>query len=142
MNEILTTVVGNVVTDVTTKTLPSGRLVATFRIANNPKKFDKNSNNFIDLDPNFLQVNCWTNLAENITQSIHKGQPLVVFGKLKVKQVNDGEKNSTFVEIDAISVGHDLSRGVAEFTKIRKNPEFYENENWGEPKEGTQKSVA
>ncbi len=142
MNEILTTVVGNAVTDVTTKTLPSGRLVATFRIANNPKKFDKNSNNFIDLDPNFLQVNCWTNLAENIALSIHKGQPLVVFGKLKVKQVNDGEKNSTFVEIDAISVGHDLSRGVAEFTKIRKNPEFYENENWGEPKEGTQKSVA
>ena len=142
MNEILTTVVGNAVTDVTTKTLPSGRLVATFRIANNPRKFDKTSNNFVDLDPNFLQVNCWSNLAENISNSIHKGQPLVVFGKLKVKQVNDGDKNSTFVEIDAISVGHDLSRGVAEFTKIRKNPEFYENENWGEPKEGTQKSVA
>ena len=142
MNEILTTVVGNAVTDVTTKTLTSGRSVATFRIANNPRKFDRTSNNFVDLDPNFLQVNCWANFADNVANSIHKGQPLVVFGKLKIKQVIDEDKNSTYVEIDAISVGHDLSRGVAEFTKIRKNPEFYENENWSEPKEGTQKSVA
>jgi single-strand DNA-binding protein len=142
MNEILTTVVGNAVTDVTLKTLPSGRQVATFRIANNPRKFDKSANNFVDLDPNFLQVNCWAALAENVSNSIQKGQPLVVFGKLKIKQVNDGDKNSTFVEIDAISIGHDLAKGVAEFTKIRKNPEFYESENWAEPKSGTQKSVA
>ena len=84
MNEIVTTVMGNAVTDVTLKTLPSGNCVANFRIANNPKRFDKQSNTWQELDPNFLTINAWGLLAENIANSVFKGQPLIVNGKSSV----------------------------------------------------------
>ena len=70
MNEIITTVMGNAVTDVTLKTLPSGNCVANFRIANNPKRFDKQSNTWQELDPNFLTINAWGLLAENIANRL------------------------------------------------------------------------
>ena len=140
MNEIVTTVMGNAVTDVTLKTLPSGNCVANFRIANNPKRFDKQSNTWQELDPNFLTINAWGLLAENIANSVFKGQPLIVNGKLKVKQWKDGEKSGVSTELDAISIGHDLTKGCAEFTKIKKAPDFFGNDNWSDAETNTEVS--
>jgi hypothetical protein len=69
-------------------------------------------------------------LAENVALSVHKGQALVVTGKLKVKQWQDAEKSGTNVEIDATVIGHDLNRGTSEFTKVKRVSEFYEQDPW------------
>jgi single-strand DNA-binding protein len=130
MNDIITTVIGNAVTDVSLRTTSTGASVASFRIASNSRRFDKSTNTWIEQDPSYLSITAWSQLAENVALSVHKGQALVVTGKLKVKQWQDAEKSGTNVEIDATAIGHDLNRGTSEFTKVKRVSEFYEQDPW------------
>jgi len=130
MNDIITTVIGNAVTDVSLRTTSTGASVASFRIASNSRRFDKSTNTWIEQDPSYLSITAWSQLAENVALSVHKGQTLVVTGKLKVKQWQDAEKSGTNVEIDATAIGHDLNRGTSEFTKVKRVSEFYEQDPW------------
>lgn len=130
MNDIFTTVIGNAVTDVSLRSTTTGVSVASFRIASNPRRFDKATNSWIEQETNFLTITAWSQLAENVALSVHKGQSLVVSGKLKVRQWQDGEKNGTSVEIDAVSIGHDLNRGTSEFTKIKRVSENFDQDPW------------
>jgi len=130
MNDIITTVIGNAVTDVSLRTTSTGASVASFRIASNSRRFDKATNTWIEQDPSYLSITSWSQLAENVALSVHKGQALVVTGKLKVKQWQDAEKSGTNVEIDATAIGHDLNRGTSEFTKVKRVSEFYEQDPW------------
>ncbi|MBJ7394100.1 MAG: single-stranded DNA-binding protein [Candidatus Nanopelagicales bacterium] len=130
MNDIITTVIGNAVTDVSLRTTSTGASVASFRIASNSRRFDKATKTWIEQDPSYLSITAWSQLAENVALSVHKGQALVVTGKLKVKQWQDAEKSGTNVEIDATAIGHDLNRGTSEFTKVKRVSEFYEQDPW------------
>ncbi len=130
MNDIITTVIGNAVTDVSLRTTSTGASVASFRIASNSRRFDKATNTWIEQDPSYLSITAWSQLAENVALSVHKGQALVVTGKLKVKQWQAAEKSGTNVEIDATAIGHDLNRGTSEFTKVKRVSEFYEQDPW------------
>jgi len=130
MNDIITTVIGNAVTDVSLRVTSTGTSVASFRIASNSRRFDKSTSSWIDQEPSYLSITAWSQLAENVALSVHKGQPLVVTGKLKVRQWQDADKSGTNVEIDAIAIGHDLNRGTSEFTKVKRVSEFYEQDPW------------
>jgi len=130
MNDIITTVIGNAVTDVSLRVTSTGASVASFRIASNSSRFDKSTSSWIDQEPSYLSITAWSQLAENVALSVHKGQPLVVTGKLKVRQWQDADKSGTNVEIDAIAIGHDLNRGTSEFTKVKRVSEFYEQDPW------------
>ena len=52
--------------------------------------------------------------------SVHRGDPIVVQGVLRVRQWDHNEKSGTSVEIDAQSVGFDLARGTAVFSRARR----------------------
>ena len=142
MNDIITTVIGNAVTDVSLRVTSSGTSVASFRIASNSRRFDKSTNSWIDQEPSYLSITAWSQLAENVALSVHKGQGLVVTGKLKVRQWQDADKSGTNVEIDAIAIGHDLNRGTSEFTKVKRVSEFYEQDPWMNEAADTEISAA
>jgi single-strand DNA-binding protein len=142
MNDIITTVIGNAVTDVSLRVTSSGTSVASFRIASNSRRFDKSTNSWIDQEPSYLSITAWSQLAENVALSVHKGQGLVVTGKLKVRQWQDADKSGTNVEIDAIAIGHDLNRGTSEFTKVKRVSEFYEQDPWMNEATDTEISAA
>ena len=142
MNDIITTVIGNAVTDVSLRVTSSGTSVASFRIASNSRRFDKSTNSWIDQEPSYLSITAWSQLAENVALSVHKGQGLVVTGKLKVRQWQDSDKSGTNVEIDATAIGHDLNRGTSEFTKVKRVSEFYEQDPWMNEAADTEISAA
>jgi len=142
MNDIITTVIGNAVTDVSLRVTSSGTSVASFRIASNSRRFDKSTSSWIDQEPSYLSITAWSQLAENVALSVHKGQGLVVTGKLKVRQWQDGDKSGTNVEIDATAIGHDLNRGTSEFTKVKRVSEFYEQDPWMNEAADTEISAA
>ena len=142
MNDIITTVIGNAVTDVSLRVTSTGASVASFRIASNSRRFDKSTNSWIDQDTSYLSITAWSQLAENVALSVHKGQGLVVTGKLKVRQWQDADKSGTNVEIDAIAIGHDLNRGTSEFTKVKRVSEFYEQDPWMNEAADTEISAA
>ena len=71
----------------------------------------------------FVTVLCWRALADNVAMCLRKGEPVLVRGRLRVREYEgkDGSRG-TETEIDASSVGHDLSRGVAHFSRTRRAP--------------------
>jgi single-strand DNA-binding protein len=118
MNETMVTVVGHVATEPALRTTQGGARVASFRLASTERRFDRGANGWRDGSTTFFTVTSWRNMGENVCESVEKGQPVVVHGRLRDSSYDgrDGQRR-TVLEIEAFALGHDLSRGVAHFTK-------------------------
>jgi single-strand DNA-binding protein len=117
MNETLVTVVGNLVDDPKLRTIEAGQDVASFRIASTSRRFDKDSQRWIDSGQLFLGVSCWRALAGNATASLRKGDPVVVTGKLTTRTYEKDGQTRTVCELEALAIGPDLARGTAVFRR-------------------------
>jgi single-strand DNA-binding protein len=120
VGEINLDVQGRVGGEVKFKTSTSGIAMASFRLAATPRYYNRAEGGWTDRPTTWFTVECWRGLAENVQASLSVGQPVLVTGRLKTTEWldNTGENHSRTV-LDAFSVGHDLSRGTAQF---RKNP--------------------
>lgn len=113
------TLCGNVVADPTRKATPSGVSVAGLRIASTPRRFDRTAGEWKDGPTLFINVTCWRGLADNVAKSLHKGDPVIVYGRLILREWTDKENQPRHAyEVDAAVVGPDLSR--AECGQIRR----------------------
>ena len=123
MNETYVTLVGNIASDLKHDQTPSGLPVTTFRLASTTRRFDRGRGGWADLDTIYVTVTCFRQLAENVASSCAKGEPVVVTGRLKMRQWStpDG-RSGTVMELDANSVGHDLGRGTSAFKKSPSRP--------------------
>lgn len=124
MYDITVSVIGNVASDVDLHFTRTGEPVARFRLAAGTRRFDREANRWVDGDTHFFSVSCWRGLARNVLESVHKGMPVVVQGRLRSREVSRpcGQAGHTvrYVDIDAVSVGHDLNRGTAVFTRVKR----------------------
>jgi single-strand DNA-binding protein len=118
------TLVGNVVNDVVLRQT-SGGTVANFRLAATNGYTDKRTGQFVERTT-FLNVSAWRQFAENVAASVFRGQPVVVVGRLRQREFERDGQKITVVEVDADFVGHDLSRGVAQFARNRRGPQTAE----------------
>ncbi|MDN5641100.1 MAG: single-stranded DNA-binding protein, partial [Actinomycetia bacterium] len=66
---------------------------------------------------NWYTVTAFRALAGTVTASVQVGQPVIVQGKLRVKTWESGGIKRSTVEIEALSVGHDLAFGTASFAR-------------------------
>lgn len=109
MFETPITVVGRLVTDVTTRLTAGGHKVASFRIMSKERRFDKETGAWTDGDRMYLGVDCWRGLADGVADSLAKGDQVIVSGRLRIREyaTDDGSRRSS-VEINAQSVGPDL----------------------------------
>ena len=118
MNESFVTVMGNLVGDPQGRSTKAGKPFASFRVASTTRRWDAETRGFVDGSTNFMNVVGFNALGGNIMGSLRKGDPVVVYGRLRVNQwVNGDGVNMTSVEVDAYSVGHDLTRGQTSFSK-------------------------
>jgi single-strand DNA-binding protein len=131
MNDVMMTVVGNVVRDVELRFTTSGDPVASFRVASNTRRFDRASERWVEGDTHYLTVTCWRNLASNVVASLKKGMPVLVYGRLRSREVTRTVGETTqivrYQDVEAYSVGPDLARGTAEFSRV-KSAAVVENE--------------
>lgn len=111
------TVRGFVATDPSTRTTPSGLAVGNFRLASTDRRFDREQQAWVDGATNWFTVNMFRQLSTNVAASLSKGQPVLVTGRLKVRQWQNGERAGTSVEIEAETIGHDLTLGTAFFNR-------------------------
>ncbi|MGX2997153.1 single-stranded DNA-binding protein [Streptomyces sp. JNUCC 64] len=115
MNETLVTVVGNVATAPVVREFATGRVVR-FRLAATARYRDRTGGAWTDGHTNFFTVCAWRALAENAMASLSVGEPVIVRGRLKVRQEDRGDGKQWFAaDIEASAIGHDLSRGTAAF---------------------------
>ncbi|MCQ0022767.1 single-stranded DNA-binding protein [Streptomyces somaliensis DSM 40738] len=116
MNDTLVTVVGNVATNVEYRETPAGA-VARFRLAATARRWDRERAAWTDGHTSFYTVNAWRQLGANLAASVAVGEPLVVHGRLRVREEAADGRRRTFVDIEAVAVGHDLTRGTAAFRR-------------------------
>ena len=116
MNEAFVTFQGWVGNDVVHRETTQGN-VANFRVGSTPRIRRRNGE-WVDGPTSWFSVSCWRSLADNVRDSVHKGEPVLVHGRLRadVWEREDGQTSTTYV-VEAVYVGHDLSRGTAAFEK-------------------------
>src|SRR5438067_9402739 len=81
--ETVITVVGNLTDDPELRFTPSGAAVANFTVASTPRSFDRQSNEWKDGDTLFLRCSVWRQAAENVAESLHRGNRGNVDGHLR-----------------------------------------------------------
>lgn len=115
------TIVGNVLTAPEwRRTTQSNTLVANFKVASTARRLDRDSGRWVDGNSLRVRVNCWRKLAEGVAASVMVGDPIVVVGRLYTRDwIDDTGNHRTLYELEAIAVGHDLSRGRSRFLRNR-----------------------
>ncbi|QMU75469.1 single-stranded DNA-binding protein [Streptacidiphilus sp. PB12-B1b] len=127
MNGTMVTLVGNVVSEVKYSTTIGGVPVANFRLAATDRRFDRQRQCWVDGDTSLFVVWSWRWLAENVLGSVGRGDPLLVTGRLRIREWESGEgrPKGLVPEIEAAAIGHDLCRGTSAFRRaVRGRPEL------------------
>jgi single-strand DNA-binding protein len=108
--------------------------ITSFRLASGQRRFDRAKNAWVDATTNWYTVSTFRQLAFNVASSIHKGEHVIVTGRLRIRDWDNQERNGTSVDVDADSVGHDLLwctatavRNVARSSQQVEAPELPED---------------
>lgn len=109
------TIVGNIVGEPEFGRTKSGDAVTTFRVACSQRKFDRETQAWSDGPTNWYSVSTFRRLAEHAIKSLHGRERVVVSGKLRLRQWEDGTRRGVSADIDADAVGHDLLWGTSIF---------------------------
>lgn len=91
--------------------------IVSFRLASSTRRFDRATNRWVDGETNWYTVTAFNALATNANSSLSKGDRIMLTGKLRVRDWDNGERTGTSVEIEADAMGHDLTWGNSEFTR-------------------------
>ena len=119
MNETMMTIVGNVVDTPRRRETRNGHVVTNFRIASTSRRYDREQEKFIDDSTLYVTVTCWRGMGKNVDASLKKGQPVVVYGRYYMREWRtEDEQLRTSYELEAVAVGHALSRGTSVFTRV------------------------
>jgi single-strand DNA-binding protein len=162
MNDTFVTVQGWVGAEVRHRT-PKGTSVATLRVAATPRL--RKGGDWADGETTWYTVTAWRTLADNVRDSVRKGDAVIVHGRLRTETwVPDKGDPVTSLHVEAGFVGHDLTRGTSVFTKSQR-PERVEQEveselaemvhealdddpsvsgidSWGEPRAASEEEAA
>ena len=134
------TVVGNLVADPELRYTPSGSAVANFRVASTPRRYDSQSGQWVDGEALFLTCNEWRQAAENVANSLTKGDRVIVNGRLRQRsfETREGEKRTVF-EVEVDEVGPSLKYATSQVTKTpRQGGNFGGNQGGGQGNPGGQ----
>ena len=110
----------------------SGLTVFSFRLASSFRRFDVEKQAWVSSDTNWYTVSGFRKLAENSANSLSKGDRVLVSGKLKIRDWDNGERSGTSVEIEADAIGHDLTFGTTSFERTGQ-PEEEDSETELQP---------
>lgn len=94
-----------------------GLPITSFRLASSNRRYDTTQNKWIDGDTNWFTITAFKELAIHASTSVGKGDRIMLVGKLRVRDWDNGERSGTNVEVEATAMGHDLSWGVSTFTR-------------------------
>lgn len=120
----------------------TGTAIAKLNVVTNIRR--KDGDEWVDADVTWWNVTCFKNLAENVCESLKKGDEVIIVGKCKQRtwETPQGEKRSTF-EVTADHVGPNLARATAVITRAaaRSAANTFEVDPWatkpGEPEQST-----
>ncbi|GAB6898495.1 single-stranded DNA-binding protein [Kineosporia succinea] len=121
MNDIQVVLRGNIASDPRFITFDDGNCVTSFRLASTSSWYDRERETWVDRRTTYVSVNCRRILAKSAMQSLHKGHPVVITGRLWERSWTKDDRAGRTLEVEAETVGHDLTFGVSAFTRFPRN---------------------
>jgi single-strand DNA-binding protein len=94
-----------------------GLPITSFRLASTQRRFDRSQEKWIDGETNWYTITAFRQLAIHAAGSIEKGQRVVLSGRLRIRDWENGERTGTTIDIEADALGHDLAWGTSAFTR-------------------------
>lgn len=130
MNETTLTIRGNLTAEPERITSSKGAFT-TFRVAVNEFHYDQATSSYVDGRTSFYKVVAFRQIGDNVHKCLHKGDPVVVYGTLRISQweTSAGDTRST-PEIEARSVGPDLRWGIATFQRVSAQRRSDQQPSW------------
>ena len=119
MNDVTVTVSGNVGSTPALHVNTAKNLQwSTFRMAST-RRYRGENGEWTDGATLWFTVKAWRAAAANVVESVHKGIPVVVTGRLEVEEWigSEGEQRTGLV-IVATAIGVDATRGKVGFTRV------------------------
>jgi single-strand DNA-binding protein len=118
-NDAQISVVGYVASEPEYVQVGQGIPKLTMRVAWTTRRREPSTGEWVDANTSFVRVTCWRRLADNLATCLRKGDPVLLRGRLDVRPFvgKDGQRRIS-VDVDANTLGHDLSRGVAGFRRV------------------------
>jgi len=115
--------VGNVTREPELRFTPSGQPTTTFGLAVNRRWQNRQTQEWEEAT-SFFDIVCWRELAENASESLHRGSRVIVTGRLEQRSWETSEKEKrSKVEVVADELGPSLRWASAVVTKNeRKGP--------------------
>lgn len=112
------TIIGNLTADPEMRFTASGVAVASFTIASTPRTYNRQSGQWEDGTTLFMRCSAWREMAENIAESLHKGNRVICQGRLVQRefQTNQGDQRRV-IEMQVDEVGPSLRYATAQVTR-------------------------
>lgn len=122
MNEPRVTIAGNLTTDPQERKTNDGRTVVGFTVAVTSRKLV--AGEWTNGDPSFYRVTVWDEQSANVVSTLHSGDRVLVYGKLRVKTFTIKENNEQrmVAEIDADEIGPTLRWATCSIKPNRPAP--------------------
>jgi single-strand DNA-binding protein len=113
---------------------PAATPVTEIRVGSTPRRLNRETGEWYDAPTSYYRVKCWRRLAINVASSLHKGDMVVVHGRFYMSTwVDSQQRPRSTLEIEADSLGHDLTYGWSHFLRgTRSQPERAAGVNAGE----------
>lgn len=119
-NDTMVTLQGHVGGDVQLRTAGES-CVANIRVACTPRRYQRRTDEWVDGQTQWYTVNAWRALGEHCARSLRRGDPVIVHGRLHARTyINKHHVEVLTFEVEALMVGHDLSRGISQFIRVPK----------------------
>jgi single-strand DNA-binding protein len=121
--ETTITMVGNLTADPELRYLPNGTPMVKFNLASTPRTLDRQSGEWKDGDPLFMNCTAFRDIAEHIAESLTKGTRVIVTGRLRLSRWEDkesGEKRSGY-GLDVDEIGPSLRFAQAKVQRMNRS---------------------
>ena len=115
------TIIGNLADDPELRYTQSGVAVANVRVAVNRRKRNQDTNEWEDALDGFFTCNVWREQAENVAESLSKGDRVLVLGRLRSRSYENKEGETRWVtEVEADEITPSLRWARAQVTRNPK----------------------
>lgn len=121
MNETTITLTGNIGTPPEQKITGAGVPLTKFRMACTERRFDRSTGQWVDGATSWYAVSVFRDLAQHAFDSLAKGDRVILMGRLRIRNWDNGVKQGTDAEIEADAIGHDLRWGTSRFERSRRS---------------------
>ncbi|WP_051178228.1 single-stranded DNA-binding protein [Nocardia concava] len=114
------TITGHLADEPKCQPTKTGKLVTNFVVIANDRMFDRDRNEWVDVNKTIIRVNCWGPLAETVADSLSKGSRVTVTGHRLIADAYLGQdsKPRAGLDLTADTVAVDLKGQKAQITRL------------------------